>query len=56
MIRILCLVIPPMEKSEKSKNVNQLILMNVQNSFLIDLVLLKEYSLFNQNTERSLEQ
>ena len=31
MIKILCLVIPlPMKKLEKSKNVNQLILMNVQ--------------------------
>ena len=47
---------PPMEKLEKSKNVKQLILMNVQNSFLIDPFLLEEYNLFSQNTESSLEQ
>ena len=47
---------PPIENPEKSKNVNQLILMNVQKKFLIDPFLLKEYNLFNQNTEISLEQ
>ena len=47
---------PPMEKIEKSKNVNKLILMNVYNIFLIDHFLLKEYNLFSQNTESSLEQ
>ena len=40
---------------KKSKNVKQLILMNVQNIFLIDPFLLKEYNLFSQNTESSLE-
>ena len=38
---------------EKSKNVNELNLMNV---FLIDPFLLREYNLFTQNTESSLEQ
>ena len=46
----------PMEKLEKSRNVNQLILMNVQKNVLILLVVLKEYNLINQNTEISLEQ
>ena len=46
---------PPMEKLEKSKNVNKLILMNVQ-FFLIDPFLLKEYNLLSQNIESSLEQ
>ena len=41
---------------KKSKNVNQLILINVQNKNLIDPFLLKEYNLFSQNTERFLEQ
>ena len=45
---------PPMEKLEKSKNIKQLIVMNVQNNFLIYSFLLKEYSLFSQNTESSL--
>ena len=45
-----------MENLEKSKNVNRLILMDVQKNFLIDHFLLKEYNLFNQNTESSLEQ
>ena len=39
---------PPMEKLEKSEKVKQLI--------LIDPFLLKEYNLFSQNTESSLEQ
>ena len=47
---------PPTEKLEKSKNVNQLILMISENNFLIDPFLLKEYNLFSQNTESSLEQ
>ena len=47
---------PPMEKLGKSKNVNQLILMNVQNNFLIISVLLKEYNLFRPDNESSLEQ
>ena len=44
-----------MEELEKSKNVNKLIFMNVQNMFLIDPVLLKEYKFFIQNNESSLE-
>ena len=43
-----------MEKLEKSKNFNQLILMNVQ-FFIIDPFLLKESNLFSQNAESSLE-
>ena len=47
---------PPMEKFEKSKNVNQFILMNVQkNSFIIP-VIPKEYNLFSPSNENSLEQ
>ena len=46
---------PPMEKFEKSKNVNQLILMDVY-FFWIDPFLPREYNLFSQNTEISLEQ
>ena len=45
---------PPMEKLEKSKIVNQLILINVQ-KYLIDPFLIKEYNLSSQNTESSLE-
>ena len=45
---------PPMEKLEKSKNVKQYILMNVE-FFLIDPFLNKEYYIFNQSTESSLE-
>ena len=40
----------------KSKHCRHLILMNAQNIFLIIHVLLKEYNLFIQNNERSLEQ
>ena len=47
---------PLMEQIEKSKNVNQLILMNFQNNILLVPVLLKEYNLFGQNNESSLEQ
>ena len=47
---------PPIEKLDKSKNSNQLILMNVQSNFVIDPFLLKEYNLFKQNTESTLEQ
>ena len=43
-----------MEKVEKSKNVKQYILMNVD--FSIYRFLLREYHLFSQNTESSLEQ
>ena len=46
---------PPLWKTRKIENVNQLILMNVK-YFLIDPVLLKECNLFSQNTEISLEQ
>ena len=46
---------PPMEKLEKPEIFNPLILMNIQ-FFLIYPSLLKEYNLFNQNTESSLEQ
>ena len=45
---------PPMEKIEKSKNVKQFIFMNVP--FFIDPFLLKEYHLFSQKIESSLEQ
>ena len=45
---------PPMEKREKSKNVRQYILMNVD--FFIYLFLHKEYHLFSQKSESSLEQ
>ena len=44
------------EKLEKSKNVNQLMLMTIQNIIFIDPFLLEEYYLFSQNTESSLEQ
>ena len=47
---------PPKEKIEKSKNVRQLIFMNVGNVFLIFPFLLREYHLLSQNTESSLEQ
>ena len=47
---------PLMEELEKSKNVKQYILMNVENIFLIHPVLHREYYLFSQNTESSLEQ
>ena len=47
---------PLMEQIEKSKNFNQLILMNFQNNILLVPVLLKEYNLFGQNNESSLEQ
>ena len=40
---------------EKSKNVNQLILMNVLKIF-IEPFLLMEFILFSQNTESSIEQ
>ena len=43
-----------MKKIEKSKYVQQLILMNVH--FFMDASLLKEYNLFSQNTESFLEQ
>ena len=45
MIKILYLVIPPYGKTRKLKNVNQLILMNVQIIVLVDPFLLKEYNL-----------
>ena len=41
---------------EKSKHVKHLILINVQNILLIDTVQPKEYTLFIQNAEISLEQ
>ena len=47
--------LPPYGKTRKSKNVKQLILMNVD-FFLINRVLLREYYLFRQNAESSLEQ
>ena len=47
---------PPLKKLEISKKANQLILINVQNNFLIDPFLLREYNVFSQNTESSLEQ
>ena len=47
---------PPMKKIIKLRNVKQLILRNVQNDFLICPFSLKEYDLFRQNTEISLEQ
>ena len=47
---------PTMEKLEKSKNVKQYILMNVENIVLIEPFLHREYYLFSQNTESSLEQ
>ena len=53
---ILCWLSPPMEIFGKSKNINQLILMNVKILFLIDPVLPREFNLFSQNTKRSLEQ
>ena len=46
----------PMERLENLKVFNQLVLMNSQNIFLIDLFLLKKYNSFSQNTESSLEQ
>ena len=46
---------PPIKKIKKSKNTKQLILMNDQ-FILIDPFILKEYNLFSQNTEGSLEQ
>ena len=46
---------PPMEKLEKSKDVKQPILINVD-LFLIDPFLLREYHSFSQKTEISLEQ
>ena len=42
------------ETIEKSKNVKQIILMNVQ--FLYRTLLLKEYTLLRQSTDSSLEQ
>ena len=42
--------------NKKTKNIKLLILINVQNIFLINPFLLKEYNLFSQNTESSLEQ
>ena len=47
---------PPMENIEKSKIVKNLILINVQNISLITTFLSKEYNLFSQNTESSLEE
>ena len=47
---------PPIKKNQKSKKANQLILMNVENNLLIDNFLLREYDLFSQTTESSLEQ
>ena len=38
------------------KNVNHLILINVQNKFLMIPVLLKEYSLFRPDNERYIDQ
>ena len=54
--RIYVWLYPPIEKIEKSKNVNQLPLMNFQNIFLIDPFLLKRYDLCSQNSDNSLEQ
>ena len=45
-----------MKKIKKPKNVKHLILMNVQNKFIIDPFLPKEYNLFSQNIEISIEQ
>ena len=45
-----------MKNIEKLKNVKQLVLMNVRNNFFDRPILLKEYNLFIQNTESSLEQ
>ena len=47
---------PPYRKTWKIENINQLILTNVQNNVLDAPFLLKEYNLFSQNTESSLEQ
>ena len=44
-----------MKKIKKSKNVKHLILINVHNIFLINPFLPKEYNLFSQNNESSLE-
>ena len=46
----------PIGKTWKSKNVNKLILMNVQNSIFIDPFPPKDYNLFSQDTENSLEE
>ena len=56
MIKILCFVIPCYGKARKIKNVNQLILRNVQNNVFDSPSILTEYNLFSQNTESSLEQ
>ena len=55
MIKIYFGLTPPMKNIEKSKKEKQFILINVQ-FFLINPFLLKEYNLFCQNTEISLEQ
>ena len=47
---------PHMEELKKSKNVNQLVFINVQNVFIVYPFQIKEYNLFIQNTESSLEQ
>ena len=47
---------PPMKNIEKSKNVKELILMNVQNNFSTTTCLLGDRNWFRQNIESSLEQ
>ena len=57
IIEILCLGYPsPMEKLEKSKNDKWYVLMNFENNVFDIPVLLREYYLFSQNTESSLEE
>ena len=47
---------PPIKKLEKSKNVNQLSLVNAQNIILIEPFLLKGYNVFSPNNYSSLKQ
>ena len=51
---IIFFVRPPYEKYQKVEKCQHLILMNVQNIFLMLPFLPKEYNLFSQNTEISL--
>ena len=47
---------PHMKKIEKSRNFKQFILMNFQNIRFGEPFFLKEYNLFSQNIESSIEQ
>ena len=57
IIEILCFWYPsPMKQVEKFEIKNKYVLMNDENNFLIYPYLHREYYLFSQNSESSLEQ